>query len=1716
MTPEEELQSLGGRIVTTSAPNDELASLGGQIIGTRPNAIDEAANNPDFNPHSHAAQYVLQDEEHPEVVFAHNVLQRRKELGLPGETQPSTWETIKEAPATIGKFALGIPAAAALHGQALGLEGAKLGFDLLDYATGSGPGQKNPNSWRPSWLDPAYEHAKNLAQISEGKALEPARQLAKEGKVFGIPVLPAGYALPNEDEKSLYKFTQAAKSAAIQQQLAQGTVPEQSALGTIGGAINLDLPKNEPMSPWEQTVVDASSMTTDPVNLGITVLPLAPGAAQISKTIGGGIEGASNAALSAIKSPVGKIVAGTGGAAGLGALGWEAYHNPERAAEHAAEGIGVAGLLLAAKYGGGAIKQAGQMGLGEAIPETVGPLGTMARQGILGTVGGAETGAIMGAANLANNGADNTRDAISKITQPMAQMSSLGAMAGFLHSPKDAMVQNANLNAQKQGRLMAQAELQTSPYAQQSTGIISQLPPAVQNEIYQWKGQLQSKSPVELHVVDGPTFQAATGGGGTERGVYRENANVAPSADGRAILLNADAISNKGAGILQPLRHEIGHAITTLDIADSVKNALTPEELQQAKEQYATALLGRKPTPDEVNGVDVEGETIAEITRNILNGTNAGQFSLPKPISQKIGDAVSRTLENSSWLPDWMKPGKTGEDLGFGTKNVKETARQIQDALYQKGEEARDLRIQQAKGKGNADQRINQINARLSEIAATPRANVTPEILGERQKLISERNNLTTGLEENQNPKPLSQATLQPVAPLAPSPAATSTTAPAFDRTIVSKALQDMFKMNKRTADQFAALAKGNNVNEAVAHALSLAQQSRSNPPPVAPVAPLAQGVPTNPVSTAPLASVTPAVETKPQNVPVPVQTLETGTSPEGVATNPAQRLSDNPQDKGAADVAQVPAPETVDHQQRIQDALAQAEQAAQGPMAKAKGGKNKPKEARQAEILRQHRTNALAGLLEPNNEGLLQPVTDPETGEVKLKGNINPENPIHDAILSEFGYTPEQKQQLLDAQNRQGEGVWLRDYNSAKQEGFETGEGLDFSGEKRNEEYSKSTAAERLAGKGETSKQDKPVTILGTQLTGKGPVINTFDHDKFLNNVREISAEAEKQGIQLPIHDLKGGARDTYLSKAFQNYSENHANGWKGDGSAPLDVFPDSGITVNPDYVGKPVDKATADMLNLAMHNEQAKSPEAPNGKTELAQKKFAKAQDFAKQAQGLNRANQGFINEEGETNPLRAQLTEKGWEPEKILKPVFSTVQPNLIEGGIHDTPTHGKSVHAHGFDIPPQELTAQGFPQQKQTAAGFMPEENTHVSNFMPEDNQEKIKGTAVLLRDGTILRGPNANTIHASILDQVPQHAEVADGHGFVTDTGRFVGRDEATQIAQARIRSLGAEHLTKAGNLSQKNIQLQREFDQKEADDIRAGLERAGWSKEQINEHLQRYGYPTESKGSTNFMPENQEDLDKISQTLPRINEWDNLRKESMKKMMGSEEENSPRWQWFKQEAEGPAHPNPAQQWADSVVHEFGDEKDIQKLKPDDLYNLGLMPEAAVTLTKAEESKLEYLIDSDEDRTPEDLSELNGLMRKVKSGLIKGYKAADFMPEASFQKLADRNNWTYNGKIEHKGVTLRLFTDNDPKSPMYQGTFVVDGKNPNLKDVIDRHAYKLQQFIKGENDWMPEDQQAKEAGLPVKQPLARFILPAAPLSGLGQDKLRGDRLQPLAR
>jgi hypothetical protein len=423
------------------------------------------------------------------------------------------------------------------------------------------------------------------------------------------------------------------------------------------------------------------------------------------------------------------------------------------------------------------------------------------------------------------------------------------------------------------------------------------------------------------------------------------------------------------------------------------------------------------------------------------------------------------------------------------------------------------------------------------------------------------------------------------------------------------------------------------------------------------------------------------------------VATAETGTlaavKPETAAPATQTRPGDRPQ---LSD-------------EQISDRLAQAEQAAKAaedakkrktPASREKATAAAVKEARIRELLKMATETA-------GDEGRLQ--RREEYGAEKFTGRLDPDDPIHALLLDELNVHPGAENNIAILTENLGKVVFV-DYRSASKEvqsEVAGDKGIDRTGKQRSKEYRKENVDARLEDADKGVDQVKAFYPLGFRVNPKtGSITATgFSPQRLLSNAAKL--------IEF-LHSNKRdtgykGPDDPQIASDMQGYAQNHANGYKGDGSGRLTGI--EGVTVKPGYEPYTIPSNRFDLLNAAMANESAKTA------------KSGEAGKKAEEAQRINFRNRGFMAEGGETNKTRDFINKSGkfvikneagevrTGTKEILEPTIESlrVDPELMRAVSTEAPANENSLRATGV-TDPSAISASGIPNSKAVAAGFMP--------------------------------------------------------------------------------------------------------------------------------------------------------------------------------------------------------------------------------------------------------------------------------------------------------------------------------------------------------------------------------------------------------------------------
>jgi len=365
-------------------------------------------------------------------------------------------------------------------------------------------------------------------------------------------------------------------------------------------------------------------------------------------------------------------------------------------------------------------------------------------------------------------------------------------------------------------------------------------------------------------------------------------------------------------------------------------------------------------------------------------------------------------------------------------------------------------------------------------------------------------------------------------------------------------------------------------------------------------------------------------------------------------------------------------------------------------------------------------KANAILDAIGDDHSGGLHREVDP-VGNVRVVGNFDIKNPYHAALVDlAGGITQRADSNLQQLQGSLGDLMHIR-YRSAKSQTEDTPWQRVGMTERRGE-YVEDPAADRTKG----TIQHKAIIPITTVFKGGRPMEQVFTLDNLLHNAESYNNFVKTKGLNLPLAEESTMIRDAKV------YADNHAHGWKGDGSAPIKGFPDSNLP-KPDlnYTPETIPADRFAVMNLLMHSEDAgkyaqRIKEVQEKQDKLAEAKTEK--DKARLQGVLNRAvermktseeayalaqeNNPWVDEAtGESNPIRAKLKAEGFDTNDAFKSPFETLDPqHILEGAESAIPMQEgdiQTVRPTGFTAPASDLEPMSKLNPKAVAAGFMPE-------------------------------------------------------------------------------------------------------------------------------------------------------------------------------------------------------------------------------------------------------------------------------------------------------------------------------------------------------------------------------------------------------------------------
>jgi len=455
----------------------------------------------------------------------------------------------------------------------------------------------------------------------------------------------------------------------------------------------------------------------------------------------------------------------------------------------------------------------------------------------------------------------------------------------------------------------------------------------------------------------------------------------------------------------------------------------------------------------------------------------------------------------------------------------------------------------------------------------------------------------------------------------------------------------------------------------------------------------------------------------------------------------------------------------------------------------KANASSEDPEEAFKTAMGNIHTTHAQR--LQPHDLRVARRI-NPDTGSDRLVGAyLVPGDPVNEQMLGPLDQEHRDKLPWISGKILEGKPFSYL-YGSAAQRHV----GSRPTAQRRREEYSVSSAGERIAG--QTPTQEQLITMIPEQLVATKPGLNKepavllegYGGDEVLNNAEHLWEAAKASGTKVAYQP-----DDPHFAADFVHYIQNQRHGYRGDGSGP--VLDESGKpnrlwekdqqSPQP-YVPHILTKEQAEFIHACLNVSEGKKKVTESG-----------APSFAQHAEWLRRINAAYAGQQANENRLMAELSRKMPDVDKFKFNKQTNDWENTgkkvpwREGTLEATwRAHRVELMRHGepgaesmrkSNFPAAEVIPQA-PHYRHTTAEFKP---TGISQDpligAPLGGGEKITHAAVRHGSGKIYLGRNHFEAHQNAYDAGELYTLDAPETGFLTNYGRYLDREEAATLAR---------------------------------------------------------------------------------------------------------------------------------------------------------------------------------------------------------------------------------------------------------------------------------------------------------------------------------------------
>ena len=322
------------------------------------------------------------------------------------------------------------------------------------------------------------------------------------------------------------------------------------------------------------------------------------------------------------------------------------------------------------------------------------------------------------------------------------------------------------------------------------------------------------------------------------------------------------------------------------------------------------------------------------------------------------------------------------------------------------------------------------------------------------------------------------------------------------------------------------------------------------------------------------------------------------------------------------------------------------------------------------------------------------------QDGDFSVAGKwFDPNDPVHNQILSNAGLNSDQLSKLNDIQDAIAKGQPIGINYASALEGKDEPHALE-----RQRAYINSTPDQRQGKEVPFQPDDKLMVPQNFRVAKDGSIfVNGTAVDNIINNAHQVIKSGLLKGNDMPYK----GVDDPRLASDIKDYLDNHGHGYGGDGT-PLVGVPGVDMAPDPNYTPEKLTGNRLSFINTILNQNTRKTVSETPGK--VLNREFAAAQ-----VKPNGQPARPDLTGNTQFNPIAARLEKRGFNLDK-LHPSMESLRTSLILPG------------EAGQSIGTPTATMQKGAQNVATAFGQTPGRVNHqfaAINYSPGPDLSNVK-------------------------------------------------------------------------------------------------------------------------------------------------------------------------------------------------------------------------------------------------------------------------------------------------------------------------------------------------------------------------------------------------------